>query len=147
MRAMAKVPADRFAFDAAVPGRAAGRTEAVTVPAAVSAPSEHARVAVLIGLGAGGPGRGRGVVVLAGRARRRRAASAITALAVLPFEDSRATRTAPTSAQGMTEGLIADLAQIGSLKVISRSSGVDGRRERRSRSAELGEPSSASTPW
>ena len=118
MRAMAKVPADRFPSMQQFLDSLRG-TEAVTVPAAVSAP-RNTRRRVLIGLGA---------AVLAAAAawglngRGPSGASAITALAVLPFDDFGN----PDSSylgQGMTDGLIADLAQIGSLKVISRSSGV-----------------------
>jgi TolB-like protein/tetratricopeptide (TPR) repeat protein len=43
---------------------------------------------------------------------------------VLPFVDPAGGPDAPYLADGITDGLIADLAQIGSLKVISRSSGA-----------------------
>jgi serine/threonine-protein kinase len=46
-----------------------------------------------------------------------------TALAVLPFEEPSSGPDSSYLGQGMTEGLIAELAQIGSLKVISRASG------------------------
>ena len=48
----------------------------------------------------------------------------VTAVAVLPFQDLASSPDSSYLADGMTEGLIADLAQIGSLKVISRSSGA-----------------------
>ena len=51
-------------------------------------------------------------------------AGAVTAVAVLPFQDLASNPDSSYLAEGMTEGLIADLAQIGSLKVISRSSGA-----------------------
>jgi TolB-like protein/lipoprotein NlpI len=49
-------------------------------------------------------------------------ARGITALAVLPFEEPSSGPDSSYLGQGMTEGLIAELAQIGSLKVISRAS-------------------------
>ena len=114
MRAMAKVPADRFPsvqqfLDAL----------RVSVPTTAATPLTVRRH-VLMGLG---------TVMLAGAAvwslvaRESPEPNTITALAVLPFEDFGN----PDSSylgQGMTDGLIADLAQIGSLKVLSRSSGV-----------------------
>lgn len=50
--------------------------------------------------------------------------SRIAAVAVLPFVDLKGSPDAVYLADGMTDGLIADLAQIGSLKIISRASGV-----------------------
>jgi serine/threonine-protein kinase len=47
----------------------------------------------------------------------------ISALAVLPVEELSSTPDSSYLGQGMTEGLIGELAQIGSLKVISRASG------------------------
>ena len=51
-------------------------------------------------------------------------AQRVTAVAVLPFQDLASSPDSSYLGDGMTEGLIADLAQIGSLKVISRSSGA-----------------------
>ena len=48
----------------------------------------------------------------------------VSAVAVLPFEDLAGGADTSYLGEGMTEGLIADLAQIGSLKVISRESGA-----------------------
>jgi eukaryotic-like serine/threonine-protein kinase len=117
VRAMAKVPADRFpSIQRFLDGLRS--TDAITVPTKAPAPPGTRR-RLLIGVG---------IAVLAGAATwrllaRPADASPITAVAVLPFEDFGD----PDSSylgQGMTDGLIADLAQIGSLKVISRSSGV-----------------------
>jgi TolB-like protein len=47
----------------------------------------------------------------------------VTAVAVLPLRDPASSPDSSYLADGMTEGLIADLAQIGSLKFISGSSG------------------------
>jgi serine/threonine-protein kinase len=124
-QAMAKVAADRFPsiqqfLDAL---RA---TDAVTVPTAVSAPPTTRR-RLLIG--------GAALVLMAvaawGLAARGAGAGRITAVAVLPFQDFGN----PDSSylgQGMTDGLIADLAQIGSLKVLSRSSGVMAEEQKQS---------------
>src|SRR5262249_60251010 len=46
------------------------------------------------------------------------------AIAVLPFVDPKNGPDSAYLADGMTDGLTADLAQLGSLKVISRSSGA-----------------------
>ena len=48
----------------------------------------------------------------------------VTAVAVLPFQDRAGSPDSSYLGEGMTEGLVGDLAQIGSLKVISRSSGA-----------------------
>jgi TolB-like protein/Tfp pilus assembly protein PilF len=59
-------------------------------------------------------------------------ASAVTAIAVLPFQNLASSPDSSYLGEGMTEGLIADLAQIGSLKVISRSSGAEAQGTARS---------------
>jgi len=64
-----------------------------------------------------------------------------TAVVVLPFQDQASSPDSSYLAEGMTDGLIADLAQIGSLKVISHSSGyVAGEKVRslRELASELG---------
>lgn len=74
-----------------------------------------------------GPAGGGGRVEIRGRADGEPghpAASRVTAVAVLPFQDLASNADSSYLAEGMTEGLIADLAEIGSLKVISRSSGA-----------------------
>ena len=117
-RAMAKVPADRFpSMQQFLDGLLAG--EGRSVP---HLPQSRQRV--LIGLGVAV------LVAVAGWRLMARPSTAgrplpgsPTAVAVLPFQDFGN----PDSSylgQGMTDGLIADLAQIGSLKVLSRSSGV-----------------------
>ena len=122
IQAMAKVPADRFAsiqrfLDALQsPGIA-------SLPQTVS-PRPRSRL-VMTTLGAGVL-----VVVVAwwavaGRTARRTPPGSrpIRAVAVLPFQDLAGSSDGAYLGEGMTEGLIADLAQIGSLKVISGSSG------------------------
>jgi eukaryotic-like serine/threonine-protein kinase len=129
MRAMAKLPADRFAsmrhFLTALDS-----PEIATFPAGVPArprsPSMR-RVSrrVTIGLVAG-------LLAAAGwwLTDGRRAShalpgsSAVTAVAVLPFQELGTSPDSSYLGEGVTIGLIADLAQIGSLKVISRSSGA-----------------------
>jgi serine/threonine-protein kinase len=126
VRAMAKVPADRFpSMQHFLDSLRA--TDAVTVTTAAAArPSIRWRVLF-----------GAGVAVLAGvaawslTARDPSDPSRITAVAVLPFQDFGD----PDSSylgQGMTDGLIADLAQIRSLKVLSRSSGVMAEEQKQS---------------
>ena len=56
-------------------------------------------------------------------ARRAHPGFRARAIAVLPFQDPASNPDSSYLAAGMTEGLIADLAQIGSLKVIAGSSG------------------------
>jgi TolB-like protein len=48
----------------------------------------------------------------------------VTAVAVLPFQDFANSPDSSYLGEGMTEGLTADLAEVGALKVISRSSGA-----------------------
>jgi serine/threonine-protein kinase len=130
MRAMAKLPADRF--DSMQQFLDALQSpEIATVPAPVptsprSGPAPLARRVGLIALGAG--------LVLAAAiwwlvARApaggvHPASSMIRAVAVLPFQELGSSPDSSYLGEGMTEGLIADLAEIGSLKVISRSSGA-----------------------
>ncbi len=119
MQAMAKLPADRFAsvqrFLEALdsPGIARPRSRSG------SQPSRR----LLTGLAAG-------VLVAAaawlmiGRTLRgtHSEAGVVRSVAVLPFQDFADGSEGSYLGAGMTEGLIADLAQIGSLKVISGSS-------------------------
>jgi serine/threonine-protein kinase len=129
MKAMAKLPVDRFPSMQRFL-EALGASEVATVPTTVPARSggpPGARVSrrALAALGAG-------VLVAAAwwllPGRRTSAAhprsSAVTAVAVLPFQDLAVGADSSYLGEGMTEGLIADLAQVGSLKVISRSSGA-----------------------
>jgi eukaryotic-like serine/threonine-protein kinase len=136
IQAMAKVPADRFSsiqqfLDALESTERASHGATVsshaTIPTEARSPA-RTRLGwqVLIALAAAA------VVAAAtwwiaprhGENRAHPTPGAITAVAVLPFQDLA---TGPDSAylgEGMTEGLIADLAQVGSLKIISRSSGA-----------------------
>jgi eukaryotic-like serine/threonine-protein kinase len=120
-RAMAKLPADRFAsmqeflgaLDAPetrpVAGRAPGRS--------------RRRLAMLAGAGAMAAIAWL-LLALRDGSRSPPPARAVTAVAVLPFEEVGGSPDSSYLGDGMTDGLIADLAQIGSLKVISRSSGA-----------------------
>jgi len=119
-RALARVPADRYAtaeeFVAALtavptalpPRRRLGAREAVAgvVLLAVA-------LSVAWWLVAG---------VRAGRFQG--AGPGVTAVAVLPFQELTSGPDSSFLGDGMTEGLIADLAEVGALKVISRSSGA-----------------------
>ena len=135
VQAMAKLPVDRFAsveqFINALesPGTA-------TVPAGARARPGRARGGrSLAVVGAG--------IVLAVAAwwfishRARIDLHPVTAVAVLPFLDSVTSPDSAYLAEGMTDGLIADLAGIGSLKVISGPSGAAAQGTARSL-AELG---------
>jgi TolB-like protein len=129
MQAMAKLPADRFASIQRF-------LDALESPAITSVPpAVPARPRSRIG-----PGASRRVIIALGTAvlvaaaawwfvagrttdRAHPGSRLVTAVAVLPFQDLASSPDSSYLREGMTEGLIADLAQIGSLKVISRSSG------------------------
>ena len=129
LRAMAKTPADRFPSIRQF-------LEALEQPRAMSGPITTPSLAASGGrVWVWRPG----LVVLAATLllggagwwilQRRPAApalapSAIGSIAVLPFRELDAEPDSSWLGDGMTEGLIADLSQIGSLKVIARSSGA-----------------------
>jgi len=129
-QAMAKLPADRFPsvqqfVDALESPQPASVPTQVLRPSS-SRPASSLGRQVLVGLAAA-------VVVMAatwwavaGRtgSRDHPPLSRVTAVAVLPFQDLASGPDSAYLGQGMTEGLIADLAQVGSLKIISRSSGA-----------------------
>ena len=132
MQAMAKLPADRYpSVQRFLDALASPAMEPVTTATPIerpglSRPRRQRPVALLTGAGL--------LAVaaigwfLAGRTTSGPAAApaahrGITALAVLPFEEPSSGPDSSYLGQGMTEGLIAELAQIGSLKVISRASG------------------------
>src|SRR5918999_5721752 len=129
-RAMAKVPADRFGSVQRFL-EALDTPEPVSVPTAVSPASQvraERRVGRPVMVAVGTAVLAAAIVwsFAAGWRSRdgRPASSAIEAVAVLPFEDLAGSPDSSYMAEGMTDGLIAHLAQIGSLKVISRSSGA-----------------------
>jgi len=135
-KAMAKVPADRFAS-------AAEFADALTHPE--HAPVQHASiqrarrtrmlraglavgafgaaVALLLGLNVGG---------LGDRLKGLSAGGRIRSLAVLPLGDFSADSTQKFFADGVTELLITDLAQIGALSVMGRGSVMKYARSTRS---------------
>jgi eukaryotic-like serine/threonine-protein kinase len=128
MQAMAKLPADRFAsmqkFLQALesPEIASVQPAAPAPPPSRSGPRVGRRV--MAALGAGVLVAAAAWWFAAGRTvRPAHPASPVSAVAVLPFRDLASSPDSSFLADGMTEGLIADLAQIGSLKVISGSSG------------------------
>jgi eukaryotic-like serine/threonine-protein kinase len=128
MRAMAKNPAERFAsmrgFVRALESSAAETTQPVGAAAGGGAGTKWQRRATaglaVFALAAGAWWAKAGRTASGPRA----VSSAVTAVAVLPFHDSAGSAEGSYLGDGMTEGLIADLAEIGSLKVISRSSGA-----------------------
>ncbi|HEY6947214.1 MAG TPA: serine/threonine-protein kinase, partial [Gemmatimonadales bacterium] len=125
VRAMAKLPADRFPSVRQFVDALEAPGPAVTRPLAPARRRMSRRLATALGLAAlvlavvgvwlvarrtaDGPGAG---------VRR------ISAIAVLPLTDLAGSPDTSYLGEGITDGLIADLAQIGSLKVISRSSGA-----------------------
>ena len=129
MKAMAKVPADRFgSMRQFLDALATPETTSVgPAPPALSQRRFGARASRRL-LGALGVGLLVAAAVwwfAAGRSARGAypGLRVVTAVAVLPFRDPASSPDSSYLADGMTEGLIADLAQIGSLKVISGSSG------------------------
>jgi serine/threonine-protein kinase len=130
MQAMAKLPVDRFAtMQRFLEALASSETTAVSPPVPIhSRPRSRpgARGAVLGVLGAAVlvAGVASWLLVRHAAGRANPAAGRVTAVAVLPFQDRGSSPDSSYLGDGMTEGLIADLAEIGSLKVISRSSGA-----------------------
>jgi eukaryotic-like serine/threonine-protein kinase len=130
LRAMAKTPADRFPsirqfLDALEPSHivpAAAPARAPVAPAGTRRVWGRAAAVAAAAVLLGGAGwwllRNRAMPVAAGPP------GAVTAIAVLPFKELETNPDSSYLGDGMTEGLIADLSQIGSLKVISRSSGA-----------------------
>jgi eukaryotic-like serine/threonine-protein kinase len=119
VRALAKVPADRYLT-------AAEFADALTRPAVAPRPGRRrtrfigaaviggaAAVAAVLTLNAGG---------LRDRLWREHPAIRIRALAVLPLESLSADSAQGYLAEGMTDELITDLAQLGALRVVARTS-------------------------
>jgi serine/threonine-protein kinase len=126
-RAMAKQPDDRFrsirAFVNALDALSSGTTRTALTPTASGTKGKR-RLRATAALVTAALAAGAWWVVEGGTERSERSGSKpVTAVAVLPFHDSANTG-GSYLAEGMTDGLIADLAQIGSLKIISRSSGA-----------------------
>jgi TolB-like protein/lipoprotein NlpI len=136
-KAMAKLPADRFAsmqqFMSAL-----GSPDAATIPAATPArsrrvftPTLNARV---VGLFVTCALIAATWWIVTGRRTTYAhvGSGGVGSIAVLPFQELAAAPEGSYLADGMTEGLISDLAQIRSLKVISRASGTMADSARRS---------------
>ena len=132
MRAMAKLPADRFPsmqrFLDALKSRALETAQPHSAAAAPSLPGfrSKGRWRVMAGLAA---------LVLLGiftwrfvagwqSDRRGDGGRAITTVAVLPFHDLTVGPDSSYLGEAMTEELIDDLSEVGSLKVLSRNSGA-----------------------
>jgi eukaryotic-like serine/threonine-protein kinase len=130
VRAMAKIPADRFRSmeeflesleSAAIPSPSSASLTPSLTP---QRPRVNWRVASAVGVAIL-------LTIVAWQFVAARKASgaagssnSVTAVAVLPFQEVANNADSAYLAEGMTEGLIADLAGVGSLKVISRFSGT-----------------------
>jgi serine/threonine-protein kinase len=129
MQAMAKLPADRFAsirrFLDALESPGTASLPPATVAGSQSRSGPRASRRAMIALGAGVLVAAAAWWLVAGRAAHRSSPGVpeVTSVAVLPFQDLASHPDSSYLADGMTEGLIADLSQIGSLKVIAGSSG------------------------
>ena len=129
MKAMAKMPADRFVsmaqfLDALV---ASGPQTIPSAPPIARSGRAASRVRRAIVAAAGAVLlSGLGWWIVAARMSRGVGAGPprLSSVAVLPFQDTAGGPDSSYLGDGMTEGLIADLAEIGSLKVISRASGM-----------------------
>ena len=130
MRAMAKVPADRFAsiqrfLEALASPEIPSLATTVPTRPGHRSPARPSR-RLMIGLAGGVLVAAAAWWLLEGRIApgARAAPAGVAAVAVLPFQEVAGDPDSSYLAEGMTEGLIADLSEIGSLKVISRSSGA-----------------------
>ena len=143
MRAMAKLPADRFASIQQFLDALESPAITATLPSAAarqpsrSGPPVGRRVTAALGVAVLAAAAAWWFV--AGRTARPAASgSRVSAVAVLPFRDLASNPDSSYLADGMTEGLTADLAEIGSLKVISRSSSGSLAQGTRRSLAEVG---------
>jgi len=131
VRAMAKLPVDRFPsiqrfLDAlASPDSVSIQPTLPARPPSRSQPRVSRRMLTLLGAGLL-VAVAAGWWLAAGRmtGRPQPGSRMVSAVAVLPFQDVASGPDSSYLGDGMTEGLIADLAEIGSIKVISRSSGA-----------------------
>jgi len=138
MRAMAKLPADRFAsmerfLDALVSPDTTAVRPAVPAPARSRyGPGVARRTMAVLGVGVLAAAAAWWLGARRSEGRASPGTGTVTAVAVLPFQDLAGNPDSSYLGDGMTEGLIADLSQIGSLKVISRSSGAVAQGKARS---------------
>ena len=121
--ALAKSPADRYPTAAQFLGALTPSALASTVPPSRPGTRMGRRVMTALAVAALG-------ATVAWFVTRRpasgphSASGKITAVAVLPFKEQGSNPDSSYLGNGMTDGLIADLAEVGSLKVISRTSGA-----------------------
>jgi eukaryotic-like serine/threonine-protein kinase len=147
MRAMAKVPADRFSsvqeFLDALESPEISSDRTALAGTAGSRPGLPVSRWAFAALSAGVMATGAAWWFVAGHhgGGTLAGSNAVTALAVLPFQELAGKADSSYLGEGITEGLVADLAQIGALKVITRSSGAVAQGSTRSLSelaSELG---------
>jgi eukaryotic-like serine/threonine-protein kinase len=128
VQAMAKLPADRYSdierfLDALAPPPTGQVTAASPAVAGAHRRSRDFRTALIAGTSVLAAMAAWWLLGSRVRPQAPPGHRGIAALAVLPFEEPSSGPDSSYLGQGMTEGLIAELAQIGSLKVISRASG------------------------
>jgi serine/threonine-protein kinase len=123
MQALAKLPADRFASMQRFLDALESPGMATTAPSLPASPPRRSGWRVGRPL-MGALGAGAFAALAAWWFGAGHPASPVVAVAVLPFQELASGPDSSYLGSGMTDGLIADLAQIGSLKVISRSSGA-----------------------
>lgn len=130
MRAMAKLPADRFRSVEQFLEALESPDAAMARPVEAARPPDRAgfrmrwRAPVLLGVGLLAATAGWWFVAGREPGGLQPTPARVTAVAVLPFQDLAGGPDSAYLGDGVTDGLIADLAQVGSLKVISRSSGA-----------------------
>ncbi len=101
-------------------------------PAPTPEPSRRLRIGVALGMGAAVLLGGLGVRRFWPQPRGQGTAPQIRSIAVLPLQNLSANRNQEYFSDGMTDALITDLAQIGSIRVISRTSSMQYKQTKKS---------------